>query len=52
MFSKKYKDIGVSEEWRDFKTFFDDEAPTFFDDSLQYSSVQKDFKFDKKKNKK
>lgn len=24
MFSKKYKDIGMSEEWRDFKTFFDD----------------------------
>lgn len=24
MFSKKYKDIGMSEEWRDFKTFFED----------------------------
>lgn len=24
MFSKKYKDIGMSNEWRDFKTFFDD----------------------------
>lgn len=24
MFSKKYKNIGMTEEWRDFKTFFDD----------------------------